>query len=298
MPPVEQQLPEIASPKEFDYLLERIAEAPFESEPFRHLYLEDFLSPDHLSAIINSPQVKVPPASGTLELLTLLDAAGYDIEPFPGCTTDVPKYLAYLHSGEWPDSNGVVEGIGMAMRLKRVTDPLISRLLAFLNGERFHAALTAKFGVERPNRIETAIQKYLSGYEISPHPDIRSKCLTYLLNINTDPEADRLPIHTHLLRFIRRKEFIYSFWETNPEFDRCWVLWSWCTSERVTSANNSILLFSAHNRSLHAIKLKYEHTRFQRTQVYGNLWYTDVPFAAGHSMNYKQFDFQPPAQQL
>lgn len=287
--------PEDASPDEFDYLIQRVAEAPFQTEPFRHLYLEGFLSPEHLARVVTSPQVKVPPAVDTPDLLDSLTAAGYDIEPFPGCTTDVAKYLEYLKTNEWPDSNGVVEGIGMAMRLKRVADPLIGRLLAFFNSERFHAALIAKFGIERPNRIETAIQKYLTGYEISPHPDIRSKCLTYLLNINTEPEADQLPIHTHLLRLIRRKEFIYSFWDTNPEFDRCWVPWSWCTSERVTSANNSILLFSAHNRSLHAIKLKYDHTQFQRTQVYGNLWYTDVPFSAGHAMNYKQFDFQPPA---
>jgi hypothetical protein len=290
-------LPVSPSPSadEFDYLLEKIAAAPFEAEPFRHIYLENFLSPNHLARVISSPQIKVPPTADTPELLASLNAAGYDIEPFPGCTTDVEKYLEYLKTNEWPDSNGVVEGIGMAMRLKRISDPLIERLMTFLNSERFQAALIAKFGIERPNRIETAIQKYLTGYEISPHPDIRSKCLTYLLNINTEPEADTMPIHTHLLRLIRKKEFIYSFWDTNPEFDRCWVPWSWCTTERTTAANNSIILFSAHNRSLHAIKLKYDHTKLQRTQVYGNLWYSDVPFAAGYPMNYKQFDFQPPA---
>jgi hypothetical protein len=293
LPTSSAPLPEDPAPHEFDYLLERIANAPFQTEPFQHLYLAAFLSPEHLSQVLSSFQVRVAPASDTLELLAKLKEAGYDPAPFPGCTTDVDKYLEYLRTNDWADGNGVVEGVGMAMRLSRVADPIIGRLLAFFNGQRFHAALLAKFGIDRPNRIETSIHKYLTGYEISPHPDIRSKCLTYLLNINTAPEADQLPIHTHLLRLVRRKEFLYSFWDTNPEFDRCWVPWSWCVTERMTSANNSILLFAPHSRSLHAIKLKYDHLQFQRTQVYGNLWYTDVPFAAGHAMSYRQFDFQP-----
>ena len=93
----------------------------------------------------------------------------------------------------------MVEGFGLAMRLRKIREPLLERLVAFLNGERFQCVLAAKFDVVRPTRIETAIQKYLTGYEISPHPDIRSKCLTYLLNINTHAVADELSIHTHLL---------------------------------------------------------------------------------------------------
>ena len=283
------------SSSEFDYLLDKVAAHTFATEPFRHLLIEDFLSPEHLSQVITSPQICLPLAPDTATLLDSLQRGGYAVEPFPGCTTDVPLYLRYLETGEWPNGNGVVEGVGLTLRLKTFTDPFLARLLTFLNSPRFHSAMAQKFGVERPTRVETAVQKYLTGYEISPHPDIRSKCLTYLLNINTALEADSLDIHTHLLRFNKQKEFIYSFWENNPEFDRCWVPWRWCTSVVTTSANNSVILFPAGNRSLHAVKLKYDHLPLQRTQIYGNLWYTDVPFAAGYPMTYKQFDFQPPA---
>jgi hypothetical protein len=39
------------------------------------------------------------------------------------------------------------------------------------------------------------------------------------------------------------------------------------------AANNSLLMFEAHDRSLHAVKLNYDHKKFQRTQLYGNLFY-------------------------
>ena len=281
-----------AADGEFEYLVKRIESASFSMEPFRHLLLADFLSPNHLALITGSEQIRLPAATTHEELLEGLDAAGYSVEPFPGCTTDVVDYLRCINAGEWPVGNGVVEGFGLAMRLRKIREPLLERLVAFLNGERFQCVLAAKFDVVRPTRIETAIQKYLTGYEISPHPDIRSKCLTYLLNINTHAVADELSIHTHLLRFKHTQEFLYSFWESNPEFERFWVPWEWCTTETVTSANNSILLFAAHDRSLHAVKLKYDHLNFQRTQIYGNLWYTDVPFLTGNTLTYKQFDFQ------
>jgi len=278
---------------EFEYLSDRIESAPYLLEPFKHLLIENFLSPDHLAQVTASEQIRLAAAATHEVLIEKLDVAGYSVEPFPGCTTDVSDYLRCVNSQTWPAGNGVVEGFGLAMRLKKFRDPFLERLVTFLNGERFQRVLAVKFDVERPTRIETAIQKYLTGYEISPHPDIRSKCLTYLLNINTDPAAEELSIHTHLLKFNPRKEFLYSFWERNPEFERFWVPWDWCSTEALTSANNSILLFAAHDRSLHGVKLKYEHLKFQRTQIYGNLWYTDVPFLTGNILTYKDFDFRP-----
>jgi hypothetical protein len=51
------------------------------------------------------------------------------------------------------------------------------------------------------------------------------------------------------------------------------VPWDWCTTKIKTNTNNSIVLFSPSNESLHAVKLDYNHLNFQRTQIYGNLWY-------------------------
>jgi hypothetical protein len=70
------------------------------------------------------------------------------------------------------------------------------------------------------------------------------------------------------------------------------VPWDWCTSEKTISANNSIVMFEAHDRSLHAVKLRYDHTRFQRTQIYGNLWHTDVALHRP-AIEYGGFDLRP-----
>ena len=39
----------------------------------------------------------------------------------------------------------------------------------------------------------------------------------------------------------------------------------------MTNKNNSIVLFKPDIDTLHAIKLDYNHNKFQRTQLYGNL---------------------------
>jgi cytosine/adenosine deaminase-related metal-dependent hydrolase len=131
--------------------------------------------------------------------------------------------------------------------------------------------LEEKFEITKKNRIITAIQKNLSHYEISPHPDIREKALTYLLNINKDNSVDDLPIHTHLLEFKEEWEFIKEHWATDFSQNTTWVPWDWCESIVRTNKNNSIVIFKPSTDTLHAVKMKYDHTKFQRTQLYGNL---------------------------
>jgi hypothetical protein len=172
-----------------------------------------------------------------------------------------------------------LEGFGVALRLTAPQNPRIAALLSYLNSAEFKAALTRKFAITRPSRMETAIHKYLSGYEISPHPDIRKKCLTYLVNINTTDTAAELDIHTHLLTFRDEYKFISEFWRFNPQCDTDWVPWDWCETIKRTARNNSLLVFAPLHNTLHAVKLRYNHLEFQRTQLYGNLWYTDVEFA-------------------
>ena len=59
--------------------------------------------------------------------------------------------------------------------------------------------------------IDTGIQKYLDGYEISPHPDLRKKVLTFMININTSEQAFKESYHTHYLEFkINKNEMINS----------------------------------------------------------------------------------------
>jgi hypothetical protein len=178
----------------------------------------------------------------------------------------------------------------MAWRLmdNRSADSL--EIVRFLNSSLFLDILKQKFNVVADTTVSTEIQKYLSGYEISPHPDIRTKCLTYLVNINTDDEAETMEIHTHLLKFKPEYSGAYEYWKTNTSIDRCWVPWGWCDTEKKINKNNTLVMFAPGNDTLHAVKLNYSHLNFQRTQLYGNLWYknrtkakpayyTQLPFA-------------------
>jgi hypothetical protein len=199
----------------FEYLGEKIQAASFREVPFAHLYIEQFLSDEHLNLLLSQKQISLSVHKTTIELINTLSSCGWEIQAFPGCTTSVHDYLKYYESNEWPVDNKRVEGFGIAYELGRYDDNGVAQLIEYLNCPHFKNILENKFRIHRPNKIHTAIHKYLSGYEISPHPDVRSKCLTYLININTDRRSEELPIHTHLLKFKDEKRFIYDFWKFN-----------------------------------------------------------------------------------
>ena len=93
-----------------------------------------------------------------------------------------------------------------------------------------------------------------------------------MVNINPNPAADAEEHHTSYLKFKPAWSYVQSFWEGNPRQDRCWVPWEWCEIVKQQRRNNSIVVFSPDNDTLHAVKADYSHLVFQRTQIYGNLW--------------------------
>mgnify|MGYP003143866243 FL=1 len=258
---------------QFSYLSEKIKNADFYFEPFKHLLIEDFLSPKHLDFILSDSQVHFEEIGTTEELVRRLYTEGYRIQNFPGCTSDIDEYLWHYKNDSFPSGRKgtPIESYGITYRLQRHDNPLTEELVEYLNGDEFKETLEEKFEITRENRIITAIQKNLSHYEISPHPDIREKVLTYLLNINKDSSVDQIPIHTHLLRFKPEWEFIKEHWNTDFSRNTTWVPWDWCDSVVRTNKNNSIVIFKPSVDTLHAVKMKYDHTKFQRTQLYGNL---------------------------
>lgn len=259
---------------EFDYIIEKINDSRFETNPFKFIYIEDFLSKDHFELITSANQINIPPVDSTEQLIEELSTRGYEPVPFPGCTTNIKEYVDWYNTGTGSSpghTQGLIEGFGISFRLKRYDNPKIKELLDFLNSNLFLDCLRNKFNKSGETIVETAIQKYVSGYEISPHPDIRKKCLTYMVNINTMETDD--DIHTHFMKFKKDKEYIYKIWRDKPELDRFWVPWDWCDTEFVQSKNNSITIFAPDNDTMHAVKLSYDHTKYQRTQIYGNLWY-------------------------
>jgi hypothetical protein len=258
---------------EFKYLSEKILNANFGASPFKHILIENFLSKEHLQAVISDPQIHWGETSCTEELISNLFEKGYEVQKFPGCVTDPQEYVTRYNTNDFPTGRkgNPVESFGITFRLRNYTNPFIKNLVNYLNGSEFKSALTTKFNITTDTNIITAIQKNLSHYEISPHPDVREKALTYLLNINKDESVDDEDVHTHLLEFKDEWKFIPEYWKNTLSKNRCWIPWEWCNTGKICNKNNSIILFAPDVDTLHAIKMKYDHNKFQRTQLYGNL---------------------------
>ncbi|HEY1709219.1 MAG TPA: hypothetical protein VGG10_13200, partial [Rhizomicrobium sp.] len=187
--------------EEYHYIAQKIRDAKFISQPFPHLLIENFLSDEHFEMLIKDRQVNLPEMASTAEVIDTLQDVGYVIQKFPGCITDKDEYLRCLEQNDWAVNRNKVGSVGLAFRLQRYSNPKVQRLVEYMNSPLFKSAMEDKFNIKQPTKILTAIQKYLTGYEISPHPDTRQKCLTYLVNINTSNDAQSMELHTHLLRF-------------------------------------------------------------------------------------------------
>lgn len=272
---------------EFRYLIEKVNDSTFIKDPFPHLEIDNFLSKDHFNEITSDDQIHFEEQPNSESLISTLLSKKYKIQNFPGCCTDPVDYLNRLKTNNWPSEikNTPIESYGITFRLSSYKNPKIERLVNYMNGEEFKIALENKFNIKDETSIITAIQKNLTKYEITPHPDTRRKALTYLLNINKDDSVEGYNVHTHLLKFKKEYEYIYKTWEQEKGMDRCWVPWDLCTTQKTISKNNTIVLFAPSNLSLHAVKLDYPHNKFQRTQLYGNLMYTKA--SSLPVMNYK-----------
>jgi hypothetical protein len=259
----------------FSYIIEKIKDAKIIEHPFPHLDIQNLLSEEHLNLIINDTQIHFEEMKTNDELHEKLIKNGWKIQNFPGCVDDWKSYIDYLEKKKVYIPNNPVESVGITFRLSFYKNNIIKELIKYMKSDLFHNALKNKFNIKAKTSIITAIQKNLTGYEISPHPDIRKKCLTYLLNINNNIDIEKEDCHTHLLEFKEEYKYKQKFWKENPNIEREWVPWNWCNTVKTMSNNNSMVIFHPDNDppTLHAIRLKYDHLKYQRTQIYGNLMY-------------------------
>jgi hypothetical protein len=261
-----------------EYVLDKIGDAPLVSEPFPHLYIEDLFAEDDLAELLRAREIATGGYEDDAALLEGLADAGYDVIRFPGCVTDLDEYLCWHRERRATQlHHSACEGFGVALRLSRPQSPIVQRVAAMFSSAAMIEAMAARFGVRVDRaRYDWGLQKYLDGYEISPHPDIRRKALTYMVNINPYPGAERCDHHTHLMRFTAHHRYVRAYWASRPDRDRCWVPWGWCETVTQQRANNSMVIFAPTDDTLHAVRARYDHLIGQRTQLYGNLWYMDV----------------------
>ena len=260
----------------FDYLIPKIRDAAFTDVPFRHIELMNFLSEEDFRALTTAPEIKLPAAANDAEMFDNLFRHHYKIINFPGCIIDKDEYIAWHAArGEvGARNNTACEGFGVTLRLVGPSDPMLLELIAFIESDAFNRALADKFGIDHAAvYYDSGIQKYLDGYEISAHPDIRKKALTFMVNINPSADSEAQEHHTHYMKFKTAYRYVQEFWKGNPRIDRCWVPWNWCETVKQQRANNSIVIFAPNDDTLHAVKARYDHLQHQRTQLYGNLWH-------------------------
>jgi hypothetical protein len=90
-------------------------------------------------------------------------------------------------------------------------------------------------------------------------------------------------MHSRGLTFTPEKDHIRQFWTENPAVDRFWVPWAWCDVKIKQTKNNSIVIFSPDNDTMHGVRAHYDHLVTQRTELYGNLWYTIASAKSTHT---------------
>ena len=259
---------------EFNYLLDKIQQSDFVQDPFRHLYIEEFFSEQHFDQIVGSPEIYGPKATTDLELIDELVRLGYRQIKFPGTANDINSYLRWRRRPNRKDIEKTCSSFGLVFRLEEVTSPIIKELNKFLLSSQFKQVIAKKFRLsDEKTNIDTGIQKYLDGYEISPHPDVRRKALTYMVNINPAKNSEELAYHTEYMQLIPEYEYIKSFWRNNVEVERDWLPWECAKTKKIQKRNNTIVIFSPNEETIHAVKADYNHFQTQRTQLYGNLWY-------------------------
>tara|TARA_R110000868_G_scaffold244812_1_gene501261 strand:+ start:416 stop:1069 length:654 start_codon:yes stop_codon:yes gene_type:complete len=213
---------------EFNYILDRIEKSTFTEYPFKFIYIENLFTEKHFREIQYETSSNL----------------GFEFIIFPG-GTDVVLRL------------NTKAGI-----TKEIND--------LFSGQDFKEVITSKFDISTCNSFyhDGGIQKYLSGYEITPHPDIRRKAFTYMININ--PEGIDGDIYTHFMKMKPEYEYQYEIWKS---IDRKWIEWNRCETVFRHTINNSITMFKPKFNTIHAIKLNYDDSKYRRTQIYGNFWH-------------------------
>lgn len=263
----------------FDYIIERVRQAPLEQTPFPHLYLPDLFESEHFEALIGAREIALGPFEDDDALFAALDQAGFDVLDFPNCMTDIATYKRWHARGEHGASDGPIYGeFGMVFRLAKPETTILSSLTAFLGSDAFLAAICARFDVDAAACIyDGGIQKYLDGYRITPHPDIRRKALTWMVNIVPDPECATREYHTQYMRLKPQYAYVASYWAGNDAVERCHLPWDVAENVWMHRQNNSLVAFAPGNDSLHAVSANYDHLAAQRTQIYGNMWFKHKP---------------------
>ena len=179
-------------------MIDKIENSEFQTVPFKHVYIENFFHESDFLEIIQSPEIVFSSYQSDYDLIEALLNTGYEQVVFPG-TTNVKTYLdARLNGKRLKTKQSSCQSVGVVFRLKQLNTPILKSLTEFICGNHFNETIERKFEVKyKECRFEGGVQNYLDGYEISPHPDVRKKAATFILNINPSTQSEKMYYHTH-----------------------------------------------------------------------------------------------------
>ena len=285
--------------EEFSYLIQKIESAEWELQPFKHIAINNFINSSDFNEIISCDEIDIRHFTNDKDLIDNLFSQGYKMVPFPGAITDHKEYIRNRKASKKTTSHSATESAGLVFRLIKPKSEKLKKLKQFLESSDFNQVLATKFNLDFSScTVDGGIQKYLDEYEISPHPDLRKKAATFMVNINNSPESEKKNHHTHYLKFKPERNYVLEYWKGNPLVERCWVPWDWCESVKQQTQNNSFVAFSPSFDTLHAVQASYDHLIGQRTQLYGNLWHNiedSSAFTPSVSrLDWEEFDFNSP----
>lgn len=232
-----------------NYLINKIKNAKIIYEPFPHIIINNFIEENDLKNILDN-----------IEINNLKDInEKYTMVHYPGAkiTNDLLTTRP--------------TGIGLVYALKEEYLKNNIKLNTFLDSNDFKQILMEKLNI--PKNIDGwnvyQINKDLNGYEISPHPDITGKVITYQLNLTNTNILDDYDLSTKFHTI--KPECEKYIKELTIKKDRPWGKWEWFDKgKKIPYKQNTFMAFAPSDISYHSVKLEnYPQEKYQRTMLRG-----------------------------
>lgn len=232
-----------------DYILKKIEDAEIILKPFPHIIISNFLEDGDLIDVLNNIDI---------DNLNEIEKK-YKKVHYPGAK------LSKEELTKRPT------GTGLVYALKEDYHKGNIKLNQILDSEEFKQALFKKLNI--PKNIDGwnvyQINKDLNGYEISPHPDITGKVITYQLNLSNTDALDNYDLGTRFHSI--KPEFLKDIKQLSKKKPRPWGKWNWFDKGKsIPYKQNTFMAFAPSDISYHSVKLEnYPQEKYQRTMLRG-----------------------------
>tara|TARA_Y100000389_G_scaffold204199_1_gene255502 strand:+ start:17 stop:790 length:774 start_codon:yes stop_codon:yes gene_type:complete len=232
-----------------DYIIKKIEDAEIIVKPFPHIIIPNFIEDDDLKNILDNIEI---------DNLNEIEKK-YKKVHYPGAKTTNEKLI------------NRPTGIGLVYSLKEKYSKKNIKLNTILKSEDFKLALFKKLNI--PKNIDGwniyQINKDLNGYEISPHPDITGKVITYQINLSNSVALDNYDLSTKF--HIIKPQCLKFIKELSKKKTRPWGKWDWFDKGKpIPYKQNTFMAFAPSDISYHSVKLEnYPQEKYQRTMLRG-----------------------------